>query len=159
MTNSSHDILSKARAQGLARPSAGLEVPDGYFDDFATRMAALLPERPELENREADTAASDSRTFWQKVRPYVYMAAMFAGVWCMLQVFASLTGAGTLQPLSENPVLASALSDDNFVLDYFYDDINSWEVVDEMLEDGTLDDDEDFAKFLSEPDGDYILPQ
>ncbi len=92
------------------------------------------------------------------------MAAMFAGVWCMLQMFASLTGAGKLQPIDDNPIMASALSDDNFVMDYIYDDITSWDVLDEMLEDenidaGTIMDGLSENETTTEPQGDYILPQ
>jgi len=48
MANERQNILELARKDGLAVPSAGLSVPDGYFDSFADKMAAILPERPEL---------------------------------------------------------------------------------------------------------------
>lgn len=164
MAKQSDNILDKLRDKGLARPSAGMRVPEGYFDSFAARMASQLPYRPEIEAPEVVAEAQKPRTLWQKVRPYVYMAAMFAGVWCMLQMFASLSGAGKLQPMSENPVLASALANDDFVRDYVVDDINSWEIVDEMMEDGTLHDEVDIEEFFSDEtipadNADYILPQ
>ena len=56
---------------------------------------------------------------------------MFAGVWCMLQMFASLSGTASLPSMSDNPVLANALADEDFVMDYVYDDVNSWDIVDE----------------------------
>jgi hypothetical protein len=68
------DILSRINRRD------GMTVPDGWFDDFASRMADSLPERPALENA---SPAPVSRTIWERIRPYVYMAAMFAGVWCM----------------------------------------------------------------------------
>ncbi len=58
----------------------GFRVPEGYFEAFNERMAGMLPE---VEVTEVDTPP----TLWMKVRPYVYMAAMFAGVWCMMKVF------------------------------------------------------------------------
>ncbi|MBD5232811.1 MAG: hypothetical protein HDS65_01390 [Bacteroidales bacterium] len=160
MATKNNDILAKAQELGLKRPSAGLEVPEGYFENFATRMAEMLPERPEIESSTRAEVA-EVRSFWQKVRPYVYMAAMFAGIWLMMQLFTNLSGAGQLTPLSDNPVLANALSDDSFVLDYIYDDVNSWDIVDEMLDDETFDDETYFESFLTEPesDADYILPQ
>ncbi len=165
MAKTSTNILEEGRRLGIARPSAGLEVPDGYFNDFCERMDAMLPPRPEIESpqAEADTAP---RTFWQKVRPYVYMAAMFAGVWCMLQLFASLSGSARLEPMADNPLMAKALASDDFMQDYIYDDLNSWDILDEMIEDGTFDDvssmeeifvsDDTFHDFS---DTDYILPQ
>ena len=47
------------------------------------------------------------------------------------------------------------------MLDYIYDDVNSWDIVDEMLDDETFDDETYFESFLTEPesDADYILPQ
>ena len=58
----------------------GFRVPEGYFEAFNERMTGMLPE---VEVTEVDTPP----TLWMKVRPYVYMAAMFAGVWCMMKVF------------------------------------------------------------------------
>ncbi len=164
MAKHDNDILAQARELGLNRPSAGLEVPEGYFETFASRMAGLLPERPEIESADAPVELAEVRSFWQKVRPYVYMAAMFAGIWLMMQIFTNFTGAGKLTPISENPVLASALADDSFVMDYIYDDLNSWDLVDEMLDDGAFDDDNSLQSLLNdtEPesnDVDYILPQ
>ena len=48
MAKDRENILEKARKEGLATPSAGMKVPDGYFASFAENMAAMLPERPEL---------------------------------------------------------------------------------------------------------------
>ena len=165
MAENSKNILQQARERGLATPSAGMQVPEGYFDDFNARMAAMLPERPEIENAAVAEAQQRPATFWGRVRPYVYMAAMFAGVWCMLQLFASLSGTHKLQPIADNPVLAKALASDEFVMDYIYEDINTWDILDEMVEDGTLDIDYNFTPAF-EPDssgelleGDYILPQ
>ena len=105
-----------------------MSVPEGYFDAFAATMADKLPFRAELESPEVIAEAERPRTVWQKVRPYVYMAAMFAGVWCMLQMFASLSALPS-PSMSDNPVLANALADEDFVMDYVYDDVNSWEIL------------------------------
>ena len=57
--------------------SDGMTVPDGYFADFAERMAGQLPQRPELA---AMNVVAPPASLWGKLRPYVSMAAMFAGV-------------------------------------------------------------------------------
>ena len=87
------DLLNKINR------SSGMTVPDGYFADFAARMERELPQQPVI----LDTP----RTIWQKLRPYTYMAAMFAGIWCMLQMFNMMSPQST-DP-SSNPVLAEAL--------------------------------------------------
>ncbi len=128
MNNMSEKILDKCTESGLATPSAGRSVPEGYFAEFNRRMADMLPDRPELE-RPDEYYCAQRRTFWQKVRPYVYMAAMFAGIWLMLQMFNMMGNAGKLEPMEDNPVLAEALSNDEFVYDYIYDDMDSWDLV------------------------------
>ncbi len=166
MANERQNILELARKDGLAVPSAGLSVPDGYFDSFADKMAAMLPERPELEHPD-EINTEGKRPLWNIVRPYVYMAAMFAGVWLMLQMFTMMTGANRLQPMDSNPVLAEALMNDDFMDNYIYNDVDDWELVDQMIEDGSLNTDEpfDFEDFTAiTPDSeteptDVILPQ
>ncbi|MDE6135057.1 MAG: hypothetical protein K2F79_05735, partial [Muribaculaceae bacterium] len=71
----------------------------------------------------------------------VYMAAMFAGVWLMLQMFTMMTERGRLEPMDSNPVLAEALGNDIFVYDYLVDDVDQWALVDEMFDDGVDVDD------------------
>lgn len=111
----------------------GMTVPEGYFADFAARMASSLPVTPFEESAKVP-AIPIRRTFWQKVRPYVYMAAMFAGVWCMMKMFAQLTTPSyTFEP---SPVMADALNNEIFVNDYIMINVDDWELMDEMIEDG-----------------------
>lgn len=133
MNRMSESVLDKCRESGLAVPSGGRSVPEGYFADFNQRMASMLPDRPEIE-RPDEFYDSQRRTFWQTIRPYVYMAAMFAGIWLMLQMFNMMGNAGKLEPMEDNPVLAEALSNDEFVYDYIYDDLDSWELVNQYID-------------------------
>lgn len=121
--------------------SDGMTVPDGYFADFAKRMAAELPERPELA---AMGVARAPRTLWARVKPYVYMAAMFAGVWCMLKMFTSVAGSQQLTPMESNPVMAEAFGNEDFMNTYVYDEFSDRDVMDQMLEDGLDPDSIDF---------------
>ena len=73
------DILSK-----LGKDS-GFKVPENYFADFNTKMMESLP-KPNLTPQVKPS-------LWVRVRPYVYMAAMFAGIWCMMRVFNDMSGA------------------------------------------------------------------
>lgn len=123
------DILDKINQRD------GLTVPDGYFDDFAAKMIASLPQRAEAENPQA--VILPPPTLWSRVRPYVYLAAMFAGVWCMLKMFSLMVSpSDSSAVIDRNPVLAEAISNDSFINDYIIDDLNQWDIIDEMIEDG-----------------------
>lgn len=149
MQKDTPDILNKAREEGLAKPSAGMSVPDGFFDDFAAKMAAELPYRPEIEE---EAPVYKPKGLWQRLRPYAYMAAMFAGIWCTLQIFASLTGIGTLTPMEQNSVISDALANDNFVMEYLYGDYDVNDVLEDMISDGTLSADTDIHSFFASND-------
>ncbi len=125
--NEEKDILGKLNRQD------GLTVPEGYFSDFAKRMAASLPEN-ELESSAKESTLKAPRSFWHRVRPYVYMAAMFAGVWCMLKMFTLMSGGST--SFEHSPILADALGNDNFVNEYIIDDVSQWDVIDDIMDEG-----------------------
>ncbi|GHT63219.1 hypothetical protein AGMMS50239_18720 [Bacteroidia bacterium] len=55
-------------------------VPEGYFEGFIADIMLKLPERP-VENPKVIS-------LWERVKPWVYMAAMFAGIALMLNLFA-----------------------------------------------------------------------
>ncbi len=58
----------------------GMKVPEGFFESRFKEIQESLPPYPE-------TPKAPELSFWHKIRPYVYMAAMFAGIWLMMQVF------------------------------------------------------------------------
>ncbi len=112
----------------------GITVPEGYFADFAAKMAERLPERAELEFPEKIITV---KTPWQRVRPYVYLAAMFAGIWCMLKMFTLMSGEATdTQRIDNNPVLAEAIKSESFVQEYVGDGISQWDIYDDMMLEG-----------------------
>lgn len=59
---------------------AGYRAPEGFLEDVYTRVEASRGPLPPYRHRVVPT-------FWQKVRPYIALAAMFAGIWCMMKVF------------------------------------------------------------------------
>lgn len=119
------DILEKVNRND------GMTVPDGYFDDFAARMAASLPER----EWEKPSSRVMPRSFWQKVRPYVYLAAMFMGVWCMMKMFDLMHPASRLD-IANNPTLMSAINNDDFYYDNIVNDFSDSELYDELYDQG-----------------------
>ena len=117
----------------VKRVGDGLKVPDGYFESFAARMADALPRRDEFEN----PVVLQKPTLWTRVRPYAYMAAMFAGVWLMLHLFTVLSTANPDGDLSieKNSDLAKAVENEQFLEDYVIDDLNNWDILNTMVED------------------------
>ena len=87
----------------------GFKVPENFFADFNQRMTEMLPD-VEI------TPVNVKPTMWQRLRPLVYMAAMFAGVWCMMQVFAHFTNPGNLDGVR---AVAEKLVDDKNNVDEF----------------------------------------
>ena len=56
------------------------KAPPGYFESFSTNIMSQLPEK---ENRRPQVI-----NLWERVRPWVYMAAMVAGVALIFNIFA-----------------------------------------------------------------------
>lgn len=73
---------------------SGMRVPEGYFPNLEKHIMESLPPYKKKER-----IVELSR--WQRVKPYVYLAAMFCGIWLMMKVFHTAT-----QPISlslDNP--------------------------------------------------------
>lgn len=113
--------------------SDGLTTPAGYFELFAKKMEASLPVNEVAE--KGVSAEPVRRTWWQKSRPYIYMAAMFAGVWCMTKMF-SLMKENNGYSLDGNPVITAALSNNDFVDDYVMFSMSEYDILDELYENG-----------------------
>ena len=58
-------------------------VPDGYFEHLTSKVMDSLPEKevPVLLQREP--------TRWERIKPWLYMAAMFAGAALILRIATS----------------------------------------------------------------------
>lgn len=82
----------------------GRTVPEGYFDDFARRMMEQIPATPQV-------STEPRRTLWQKIRPYAYMAAMFAGVYLLMNIFTLTTGIrDSVQSVDTSNLLAELVN-------------------------------------------------
>ncbi len=95
----------------------GMRVPDNYFADFAEKMTEQLPER--------EFPLEEPPTMWLRVRPWVYMAAMFAGIWLMMRMFTGLTSV-VPDASSETQAVASVVGEgvivDDDLIDFYVDD-------------------------------------
>ncbi len=122
------EILNK-----IGRKS-GMTVPDGYFADFASRMAQSLPPLKKAEEPA-------KRSLWLRVRPYTYLAAMFCGIWLMMQMFGMMSSSHI--DLNNYPEFQNALANENVVKDYFCPSTDEYYMLEDLYDSG-LDPDELF---------------
>lgn len=72
-----NDILKIAGKQN------SFKVPNGYFESLTSTVMERLEEPVKQETLVV--------SMWMRVRPYVYLAAMFLGITCMIRVYTGLT--------------------------------------------------------------------
>ena len=65
------------RKVGTGNP---FRVPEHYFDNFTEELMGKLPEKDPLP-------FSTEPTLWERVKPWVYMAAMFCGIMLSVRIF------------------------------------------------------------------------
>lgn len=106
---------------------SGMTTPENYFADFAEKMMQSLPEKQEPEIKPLTT--------WQRVRPYAYLAAMFAGIWCMVEMVDLITSSVGTPIESNEQIVAEALTDDAFFDEYCYEDFNEYSLLETMYDD------------------------
>ena len=68
------NILRKVGTQNPFR------VPEHYFEDFTQELMNKLPEKEPL-------LLLPEPTLWQRVKPWVYMTAMFCGIMFSVRIF------------------------------------------------------------------------
>ncbi|MCM1297584.1 MAG: hypothetical protein NC311_18760 [Muribaculaceae bacterium] len=106
----------------------GMTVPDGYFDNFAALMMKKLPEHQSNDIPE-------KRTLWLKVRPYVYLAAMFAGIFCMMELFSTIKNPSTDLNINNFPALTATLENGALDCDIIFD-IDEYDLLDDIYNEG-----------------------
>ena len=75
------------------------------------------------------------RSFWSRVRPYVYMAAMFLGIWCMMKTFDLMRGDVPVS-VEKNTQLMSAINNDAFFNDYCSPAVSESDIYDDLYDEG-----------------------
>ncbi len=109
------------------------KVPEGYFERLTSEVMDKLPEREPMPETKAPT-------LWDKVKPWAYMAAMFAGAALIIRVASSdakpmgtemaATEAADTEMISDeyiNAVVSGSMIDDYSLYVYLTDagaDIN-----------------------------------
>lgn len=98
---------------------SGFKVPENYFSDFAEKMAKSLPDQ--------EIQPIPQPTRWQRVRPFVYMAAMFAGIWCMMQIF---NGINSKDKGIYNPEIVAGFQNEANVDDFMlHGDVSEYDIL------------------------------
>lgn len=120
--------------------SGAWKVPDGYFDDFRRQVMESLPAYPEAPKKP-------DMTVWQRMKPYVYLAAMFAGIWLMMNVFHKLsTPQYSLDNIPDN--IAQIVEGNDFGEGYFASNYINTDIMSEIrIENEVIDGYDDFSDF------------
>ncbi|MBO5272831.1 MAG: hypothetical protein J6B30_08450 [Muribaculaceae bacterium] len=122
--NEDKNILDKVNRH------SGMTTPENYFADFAEQMMQKLPEKEEA-------IITKPVTTWQRIRPFVYLVAMFAGIWCMVKMVDLIsTGASLQTEQSTEQIVAEAITDESFIEEYCYEDMNEYSIMESMYEEG-----------------------
>lgn len=92
------------RLRELIGKDHGFRTPEGFLDTARRDLLSRLPERK--------PAPVVKRSVWQVVRPYVYLAAMFAGIWCTMKMISQLQLSRQSELSLDNPpaLVAQAMS-------------------------------------------------
>lgn len=82
------------------------KVPDNYFVHFNEEIMNRLPEK-EAPNPQPIP-------LWEKVRPWVYMAAIFLGLYFTFNILTKDNRIGTVQTTSTQPISSGSQYTDNY---------------------------------------------
>ena len=110
--------------------NSGMTTPENYFANFAESMMQNLPEKKE------EAFITKPVTTWQRIRPFVYLVAMFAGIWCMVKMVTLITSNSITNGHSTEQIVAEAVADDSFFEEYCYEDFNEYSLLETMYEEG-----------------------
>lgn len=94
-------------------------VPEGYFEHFTEQLMEKLPER--------EIQPAPRLTLWTRVKPWVYMAAMFCGLMLSVRMFVG-------EKKTQSPAAVPEMTDFSEVPDEYIDPI----VNQTMMDDYTL---------------------
>jgi hypothetical protein len=140
----------KAEEKILAKygRDTGYRAPEGFLDAAFEKISAAkgdLPKAPELK----------PRTRWQIVRPYVYLAAMFAGIWCTMKIFSDVQKLPQISLDNMPTQMADAMQEENIYSEVSLSANLQSAKTDYELESDLQESFEDFDDFAEEFDYDF----
>ena len=100
-------------------------VPENYFENFTQELMDKLPAKEAVLQTEAPT-------LWQRVKPWLYMAAMFCGIMLSVRIFVG-------NPQQEEFPISQAEAEmlpeeewENFMRRSFNDDYETYQFLTEV---------------------------
>ncbi len=94
------NILKKVGKENVFR------VPDGYFENLTSEVMSRLPEK------ETPAFIKKEPTKWERVKPWLYMTAMFAGAALIIRVASADRAPATDQIAMDDTETTEVVSDE-----------------------------------------------
>lgn len=91
-------------------------IPGGYFENLTSEVMGRLPvkEKPAILRKKT--------AMWEKIRPWLYMAAMFIGAWLIIRIARTQGGyENDMEIKYINTVLDNSMLDDYSLYVYLAD--------------------------------------
>ncbi len=123
------DMLKK---YGKGNP---FKVPENYFENFTEELMGRLPEKEAVQEEPAKV------TVWSRVRPWIYMAAMFTGMLVGIRFMVESTTS------PRNDTVIAAVTSENEAEEYD-------QYIDGIMENYLIDDYTLYA-YLTDTDTDF----
>ncbi|GHT00913.1 hypothetical protein FACS1894123_09290 [Bacteroidia bacterium] len=101
------------------------KVPEGYFESLTDSIVSNLPELIPEKTVQI--------SLWNKMKPYIYMAAMFAGIALTIKVFVEISNQSVNTYVSKGLDLRSSTDIDDFY--YYYENELAKIVYNDALDD------------------------
>lgn len=98
--------------------------PEAYFDTFTERLMQQLPEQPEAQPAKLSAVQQPPATLFTRIKPYLYLAAMFGGLYFGIHVFKYQASLHTV-------ATPTATATSTFVTDEYVDDLCNFAMMDE----------------------------
>ena len=95
------DILLKKLSKGNS-----FKVPDGYFENLASEVMNKLPEKEKVVFKEEPVST------WTRLKPLLYMAAMFVGAALIIRVASTDHKPVTVDEVAVTEVDTEVISDE-----------------------------------------------
>lgn len=88
-------------------------VPDGYFEDFTRNLMAQLPAKDDIQEDLPELKI----TTWQRIKPLLYLAAMFIGMIMCVRIVLGEHANNTTEDMSSIVATVNLLPDYEHISD------------------------------------------
>lgn len=110
------------------------KLPEGYMEGLTSQIMSQLPEK---HHQPARTV-----TLMDRIRPWLYMAAVFAGLLVCFKVFFNVTGTDVTSTPADSLLVHTTISPERS---------------DMLVEDEYFDEDDEYMEYIENQYASYIL--